>query len=65
VRAKGSESIATPEASAIINDYAAQHAPVIDARLAVGLREATLKTRHWRIRQPRKIRQVHRSSFGP
>jgi len=53
--------IAPPQPIAIDEDNAAQHTPVINARLAVGLREVGLKTRHLRVGQPVEIRHIHRS----
>ena len=46
-------------------DNPTQHTPIIDPWLVVGLREKGLKARHLRIRQPEKIRHVHRSVFEP
>ena len=47
--------IAPPQAIAIDEDNAAENTPVIDARLAVALREKRLKAGHLRIRQPEKV----------
>ena len=42
-----------------------QKTVMIDAGLGVGFREEGLKARHLRIRQPEKVRHVHRSVFEP
>ncbi len=65
VLAIGRRGVAPSQPIAINEDNATQHTSIINARLAVGLREEGLKTRHLRIRQPEKIRHGHRSFFEP
>lgn len=60
MRAIGCRGVAPPYAIAIDEDNPAQHAAVINARFAMGLREKGLKTRHLPIAQPKQIRHVHR-----
>ncbi len=57
--------VAPAQPIAVDEDNPAQHTPIIDARLAVGLREIGLKTQHLRVRQPDEIRHVHRSFSEP
>lgn len=47
--------IAPPQPIAIDKDYAAQHPPVIDARLTVALGKEGLQTGHLRVGQPEKV----------
>jgi hypothetical protein len=47
--------IAPSQAIVIDGNNAAQHTPIIDARLAVALGDEGLKPRHLRVRQPEKI----------
>jgi hypothetical protein len=47
--------IAPPQPIAIDEYYAAQHTPVIDARLTVALGEEGLQTGHLRVGQPEKV----------
>ena len=47
--------IAPSQPIAIDEDYAAQNAPVIDARHSVALGKERLKTGHLRVRQPEKV----------
>lgn len=49
---------------AIDEDYATQHAPVIDPRLAVALREKRLQPIHLLVRQPEKVAHDHPRKFG-
>ena len=50
--------IAPPQAIAVDEDYPRENAPIIDPRLAVGLREEGFETRHLRVRQPEEIAHV-------
>ena len=47
-----------PQAIAIDEDNAAQHTPIINTWLAVGLGKAGPQSRHLRVRQPEEIRHV-------
>ena len=48
-------SVTPPQAIAVDEDYAAQNATIIDARLAMALGKERLKPRHLRVSQPEKI----------
>jgi hypothetical protein len=50
--------IAPPQAIAIDEYYPAQHAPIINAWLAMGLRKEWLQLYHLRIGKPIKIAHV-------
>lgn len=56
VRAVLNRRVTPTQPIAVDEDNPAQHTPIIDARLAVGLRKMGLKTRHLRICQPEEIR---------
>lgn len=53
--------IALTQAIAVDEDYAAQHPPVIDARLSMALGEEGLEPRYLRVGQPEKV--AHRSGL--
>ena len=56
--------VTPPQPIAIDEDYAAQHAPVIDSRLAMALREERLQPLHLLIGQPEKVAHHHPRQFG-
>lgn len=58
VRALFPWRIPLSQAIAIDEDNPAQDTPIIDARLAMGLRKIGLKPRHLRVAQPEEIRHV-------
>ena len=64
VRALGLRRITPAQTIAIDKDNSAQDAPIIDAGLAMGLREVGLQTRHLRIAEPKEIRHVTAQFFG-
>ena len=51
--------ISPSQAIAIDEDNATQDAPVINAGLAVGLREVGFKTRHLHVGQPKKVAHIN------
>jgi hypothetical protein len=62
----GSARTITPsQANAIDEDNAAQHAPVIDTGLSVGLREEGLEARHLRLGQPEQVAHITARFFEP
>lgn len=56
--------MAPPQAIAIDEDYATQHPPIIDPRLAMALRKEGLKPLHLLVRQPEKVVYHHPRQFG-
>jgi hypothetical protein len=50
--------VSPPQAIAIDEYNATQDAPVINAELAVGLREVGFKTRHLHVGQPEKVAHI-------
>ena len=56
--------IAPPQPIAIDEDYAAQHAPVIDPRLAMALGKERPQPLHLRFGQPEQVAHHHPRQFG-